>query len=193
MDPRPAGRSWGHFVRRPRATRVRTVVLVVVVVVTVTVWVATAPASSTTSSSARATGSTGTAGTATPVDRASTSTRGVTATSVNVVFPVVSLNSLAGQEGFASDVEYGQQTEAIDLYVDAINRDGGIDGRRIRAMIVPYDPASESEMRALCKTWTEGSPPAASPSSTGSVRGRGTTSCVSPRRATPPSWASGPR
>ena len=44
-----------------------------------------------------------------PVDQASTSSRGVSSTAINVVFPVVSLNSLAGQEGFAQDVEYGQQ------------------------------------------------------------------------------------
>jgi hypothetical protein len=94
------------------------------------------------------------------VNQASLSTRGVTATDVNVVFPVVSLNSLAGQEGFASDVEYGQQSEAIHLYVDQINRAGGINGRRINPIIASYDPASESSMRALCKTWTEGTPAA---------------------------------
>jgi hypothetical protein len=96
----------------------------------------------------------------TPVGQASTSSRGVSAQSINVVFPVVSLNSLAGQEGFAQDAEYGEQTKAIDFYVNRINRSGGINGRKIRPIITSYDPTNESAMRALCKTWTEGSPAA---------------------------------
>ncbi len=131
--------------------------LVVAVLGGTILWVATAPASSSTAAS---TGPGAGAGTASGVAGASTSTRGVTATSVNVVFPVVSLNSLAGQEGFAEDVEFGQQAQAIRLFVDQINRAGGIDGRRIDPIITSYDPASESDMRALCKTWTEGSPAA---------------------------------
>jgi hypothetical protein len=133
------------------------VLLVVAVLGGTILWVATAPASSSTAAS---TGPGAGAGTASGVAGASTSTRGVTATSVNVVFPVVSLNSLAGQEGFAEDVEFGQQAQAIRLFVDQINRAGGIDGRRIDPIITSYDPASESDMRALCKTWTEGSPAA---------------------------------
>ena len=95
-----------------------------------------------------------------PVGNASTSSRGTTAKTINVVFPVVSLNSLAGQEGFAQDAEYGEQTKAIDFYVNRINQAGGINGRRIHPTIVSYDPTNESAMRALCKTWTEGSPAA---------------------------------
>jgi len=150
-------RSWGHFVRRPRATQVRTVVLVVAVLGGTVAWVATAPSSS---SPAPASASATTPGAAVPVDRASTSTRGVSATAVNVVFPVVSLNSLAGREGFAQDVEFGQQAEAIHLFVDQVNKAGGIDGRAINPIITSFDPASEADMRALCKTWTEGSPAA---------------------------------
>ena len=100
------------------------------------------------------------AATPVPVSKASTSARGVTAKSINVVFPVVSLNSLAGQEGFAEDAEYGEQTKAIDFYVGQINKSGGIHGRRINPIITTYDPTNESDMRALCKTWTEGSPAA---------------------------------
>ena len=79
---------------------------------------------------------------------------------INVVFPVVSLSSLAGQEGFAQDAEYGEQQKAIDFYVGQINRHGGIDGRTINPIIVSFDPTDEASMRALCKTWTEGSPAA---------------------------------
>ncbi len=108
-----------------------------------------------------ATGPSAVAGAApTPVSQASTSTRGVTNSAINVVFPVVSLSSLAGQEGFAQDAEYGEQTKAINFYVNRINRSGGINGRKIHAIITTFDPTDESSMRALCKTWTEGSPAA---------------------------------
>jgi hypothetical protein len=118
--------------------------------------------SSTTSSSTSTTAATGgsTANAPAPVSSASTSTRGVTATTINVVFPEVSLSSLAGQEGFAQDAEYGEQTKAIDFYVNQINESGGINGRRINPIIATFDPTNESQMRALCKTWTEGSPAA---------------------------------
>ncbi len=100
------------------------------------------------------------AATPVPVSKASTSSRGVTAKAINVVFPVVSLNSLAGQEGFAQDAEYGEQTKAIKFYVGQINKSGGINGRKINPIITTFDPTNESAMRALCKTWTEGSPAA---------------------------------
>jgi hypothetical protein len=95
-----------------------------------------------------------------PVNEASTSSRGVTGSTINVAFPVVSLNSLAGQEGFAQDAEYGEQTKAIKFYVNLINQSGGINGRKIHPIITTFDPTNEAAMRALCKDWTEGSPEA---------------------------------
>jgi hypothetical protein len=155
-------RSWGHFVRRSRATQVRTLAIVGAVLVGTTVWVVTAPSSS--SSGAAPTGGLAAAGatgtSAVPVSQASTSSRGVTATSINVVFPIVSLSSLAGREGFASDLEFGEQSKAIQLYVKQINDGGGINGRMINPIITTFDPLDQSNMRALCKTWTEGSPAA---------------------------------
>jgi len=100
------------------------------------------------------------AGGATPVDRASTSARGVTKSAINVVFPVVNLEALASVYGFAGDVEYTEQSKAIHLFVGQINAAGGIHGRKINAIISSFNPASESDMRALCKDWTEGSPAA---------------------------------
>ena len=41
-----------------------------------------------------------------------------------------------------------------------INAAGGINGRKINPIISYFNPASESDMRALCKDWTEGSPAA---------------------------------
>jgi hypothetical protein len=97
---------------------------------------------------------------ATPESRASTSFRGVTATSINVVFPVVNLSKLSDELGFAGDVEYTEQAKAIDLFVKQINDAGGINGRRINPIISYFDPTSETNMRSLCKDWTEGSPAA---------------------------------
>ena len=96
----------------------------------------------------------------TPVGRASTSSRGVTDTSINVVFPVVNLEALSSVYGFAGDVEYTEQVKAIKLFVGQINAAGGIFGRRINAIISYFNPASESAMRALCQDWTQGSPAA---------------------------------
>ncbi len=156
-------RSWGHFVRRPRGTQVRTVVVTVAVLVGLVGWIASAP-SSTTSGAVPASSGLANPGAPSggpvPVGSASTSTRGVSSTSINVVFPVVSLSSLAGQEGFAADPEFGEQTKAIDFYVKQLNDAGGINGRTINPIIETFDPTSEAAMRALCKTWTEGSPAA---------------------------------
>ncbi|MGD0311471.1 MAG: ABC transporter substrate-binding protein [Acidimicrobiales bacterium] len=153
-------RSWGHFVRRSRSTQIRTLVMVGVVLIGLVTWVATAPSG--TSQAASTTGlPTGTTGSApSPVSSASTSSRGVSAHAINVVFPLVSLNSLAGKEGFASDVEFGEQSKAIMLFVKQINDTGGIHGRKINPIITMFDPTDEAAMRALCKTWTEGSPAA---------------------------------
>ena len=95
----------------------------------------------------------------TPVTQASTSARGVTASAINVVFPIISFSSIEGQFEIESDAEYGEQTKAIHLFVDQINDGGGIDGRKINPMIVSFDPTNVDEQRALCKQWTQGSPP----------------------------------
>ena len=119
-----------------------------------------AAASSSTSSSMTVSAGAASSASPSPVSGASTSSRGLTKDSINVVFPVVSLNSLAGKEGFAEDAEYGEQTKAIGLFVKQINDAGGINGRKINPIITNFDPTNETEMRALCKTWTEGSPAA---------------------------------
>jgi branched-chain amino acid transport system substrate-binding protein len=93
------------------------------------------------------------------VSQASTSARGVTATSINVVFPVTNLTNLSGTLGFAGDAEFNYQVQAIHTFVNAVNGSGGIFGRKINPMIVDFDPTNETEMRSLCKQWTEGNPP----------------------------------
>jgi hypothetical protein len=95
----------------------------------------------------------------TPVTRASTSARGVSKTSINVVFPLISFSSIAGEFEIDSDAEYGEQVKAIHLYVNQINGAGGINGRKIHPIIQYFDPTNDAEQRSLCKQWTEGSPP----------------------------------
>jgi Periplasmic binding protein len=143
----PVGRSWRRLRRRPGTMQLRTALIVIAVVVGLIVWLALAPS--------------GTAGAAeaTPVNRAGTSAPGVTAHSINVVFPVVAINSEAGQLGFAQDKEYNEQKYAIHLYVNQINEAGGIHGRKINPIVVSFNPSNETEMRSLCKQWTQGSPP----------------------------------
>jgi Periplasmic binding protein len=95
----------------------------------------------------------------TPPDRASTSTAGVTAHTIRIAFPISNLDALGSKLGFATDVEYTEQVKAIDLFVKQINDAGGIRGRKIVPVIANIDPTDEAGMRALCKTWTEGSDP----------------------------------
>jgi hypothetical protein len=98
------------------------------------------------------------AATTTPVSQASTSSRGVTATTINVAFPVANLNALASTYGFAGDVEYTEQAKAIHLFVNQINESGGINGRSVNPIITSYDPANDAQTQALCDDWTQGSP-----------------------------------
>jgi branched-chain amino acid transport system substrate-binding protein len=99
-------------------------------------------------------------GRVTPPDRASTSTRGIVGKRINVVFPVANISNLSSELGFAGDPEDVEQVKAIKFYVGQINRDGGINGRKINPIIVNFDPTDEAGMRSLCKDWTEGSPAA---------------------------------
>ncbi|MGA7418729.1 MAG: ABC transporter substrate-binding protein [Acidimicrobiales bacterium] len=154
---RPVRRASRRFRHRPRGTQLRTVALVAAVVAGVVAYVAVAPSSSSVGVAA-AGASTG--GGSNALNRASTSTRGIAGNKINVVFPVVALNSLAGKVGFAQDAEFGLQVKAIHLYVNLINRSGGVNGKKINPIVVNYDPTNENNMRALCKDWTEGSPAA---------------------------------
>ena len=95
----------------------------------------------------------------TPVTEASTSARGVSASAINVVFPIISFSSIEGEFEIESDAEYGEQSKAIHLFVNQINDAGGIHGRKINPMIMSFDPTNVDEQRSLCKQWTEGQPP----------------------------------
>ena len=146
------GRSWRRFRRRSGTVQIVSLVVVVVLVIAVAFAVGAG-------SPAKGKGSATPDTVVTPV-HASTSAAGVTAQSIRVVFPVSNLSSLASSFGFAGDIEYSEQDKGIKLFVKLINDAGGIDGRKIDAEIVNFDPTNEAQMRALCKDWTDGGSPA---------------------------------
>jgi Periplasmic binding protein len=151
-DGRRLLRSWRRFQRRPIGVRVATVVIVVVVIAGIAV------AASSSSSSKNPTAATLPPSAAqTALDQASTSSVGVTASTITVAFPVSNLDALSSTLGFAGDVEYSEQQKAINLFVSNVNQSGGINGRKIKADIVNIDPTNENDMRAVCKDFTEGS------------------------------------
>jgi hypothetical protein len=158
------GRSWRRLRRRPRAMQIRTALILVAIAVGLVAWLALAPSGAGGTAGAAgaaepklAAATTGTSGT--PVSQASTSNRGVSNSTINVVFPVVAVNSEASRFGFATDREFTQQSAAINLYVNQINKSGGINGRKINPMIVNFDPTNNASMQALCRQWTQGNPP----------------------------------
>jgi hypothetical protein len=153
------GRSWRRLRRRPAVMQVRTALIVVAIVVGLVAWLAFAPSGGGSGSAGAAEPRLSSTSTGTPVSQASTSDRGVSKTEINVVFPVVAVNSLAGKLGFAEDKEYNAQIPAINLFVNQINKSGGINGRKINPIITQFDPTSDAGMQALCRQWTEGSPP----------------------------------
>ena len=154
----PLGRSWRRLRRRPRATQVRTALIIIAIVVGLVAWLVLAPAGTPGGSGTAGAAEVSSSTQATPVTQASTSNRGVSATSINVVFPVVAINSLAGKEGFSADKEYNEQIPAIHLYVNQINNSGGINGRKINPIIVQFDPTNDANMQSLCRQWTQGNP-----------------------------------
>jgi Periplasmic binding protein len=151
-------RSQSGGTRRPGSHPLRVLALLGAVLIGVAACSNSTSANTTTTAPSTGTGTGGSG--PSPVSSASTSSRGVTKSTINVMFPVVALNSLAGQEGFAADAEFGEQAKAINFYVKQINDQGGINGRKINPVIDTFDPTNETAMRALCKTWTDGSPAA---------------------------------
>jgi hypothetical protein len=146
------GRSWRRHRRRPVGVQIASAVAALVILLAIIFAVV---GSGSTKKPTASTGTT-TASGLVPPDQASTSSAGVTAHTINVVFPVSNLEALSGNLGFATDAEYGEQAKAIKLFVKQINDQGGIHGRKIKPMIVNFDPTNETTMRADCKDWTEG-------------------------------------
>jgi hypothetical protein len=153
-------RSWRRFRQRPAGTQAAVLALAVVVVAGAVIGIALGTSGGSGGGTSSSSGLTASAGSSpvVPVSQASTSTRGVAPDAVTVVFPIVNLTALSAQEGFAGDTEDTQVTDAINTYVNDVNAHGGVGGRRIKPMIVPFDPTSQADMRAKCKDWTVSTP-----------------------------------
>ncbi len=150
-------RHWRRLKTASTGTKAATLTVALLVLAGVGYAIAAGTSGGSSSGASAETGAGG-GGVGVPIDQASTSARGVTSDAVTVVFPVVNLTALSAQEGFAGDIEYSEMRDAINTFVGEINDKGGINGRRIVPKIVGFDPTSESDMRAKCKDWTEGSP-----------------------------------
>ena len=81
------------------------------------------------------------------------SDRGVTPTSIRVVFPWANLSAFEAAFSFNGSSE--DDVTSIHTYVDDINAHGGINGRRIDPEIVSYDPTNDADMKAKCQQWTQ--------------------------------------
>ena len=126
-------RSWGRFQRRPLGARLAAVALTIVVIGGVAYGVSTRS------------GNGASSGTVTPpsaqvtaLEDASTSTAGITSKTITIGFPISNLDALASNLGFSTDVEYSEQAKAIDLFVNQINEDGGVYGRKIIPDIIEH-------------------------------------------------------
>ena len=145
------GRVWRRFNRRSLRARMTIVAVTIVVIAGIGYGVSTA------SNSPAGVGTPVPPADVTALNQASTSSVGVTKSTITVAFPIANLTALAQNLGFGGDVEYSEQAKAINLFVDHINQSGGINGRKIKPVIVDIDPTDEVAMRSVCKDWTEGS------------------------------------
>jgi hypothetical protein len=147
-------RSWGRFKRRPLGVRLGTVAVIMVVIAGIAYGLSTNGGNDTGSDTV-----TTPSAQVKAFENASTSTAGITSKTITIGFPISNLDALAPSLGFSTDVEYSEQAKAIDLFVNQINKEGGVYGRKVIPDIVNIDPTNEIDMRAVCKDWTEGPHP----------------------------------
>jgi len=81
------------------------------------------------------------------------SDRGVTPTSIRVVFPWPNLGPIGQATGLNTSSEDDQLS--IHTFVNDINAHGGILGRMIDPEVVSFNPLDDSDMRAKCIQWTQ--------------------------------------
>jgi ABC-type branched-subunit amino acid transport system substrate-binding protein len=89
------------------------------------------------------------------VRRLTASDRGVSPNGVKVVFPWFDIASYTQVSGTTTDEPLESGPAAIQAYVDHVNANGGIDGRKLDAQIEDFNPLNEPDMRARCRRWTE--------------------------------------
>jgi len=79
------------------------------------------------------------------------SDKGVTPTSIRVVFTYPDLGPVGASIGLAGTSE--DEKTSINAFVRDVNDRGGVLGRRIDPVIVSYNPLDESDMRSKCINW----------------------------------------
>jgi hypothetical protein len=81
------------------------------------------------------------------------SARGVTADTITIGYAYLDFDLLVSQ-GLASS-GYGDQELAFQTIVDAINADGGVNGRQIEVVYSPYSPLGTEDAEAVCLELTQ--------------------------------------
>ncbi len=87
-----------------------------------------------------------------PASAASSSTPGVTATTIRVGVPYV---DVAAVKAVGVDIDWGSVPDAFDAIIDNINAHGGINGRKIVPYIVAVDPTGTAPAATACTQLTE--------------------------------------
>ncbi|MHB8464472.1 MAG: ABC transporter substrate-binding protein [Acidimicrobiales bacterium] len=81
------------------------------------------------------------------------SDRGVSPTTIKVVFPWPNLGPVGKATGLDTSSE--DAVLSIKTYVNDVNARGGINGRTIDAQIVEFNPLDAADMRSKCLSWTQ--------------------------------------
>ncbi|MCU1460892.1 MAG: hypothetical protein JWO37_967, partial [Acidimicrobiales bacterium] len=79
------------------------------------------------------------------------SDKGVTATSIRMVFTYPDLGPVAQGIGLSGTSE--DEKTSINAFVRDVNDRGGVLGRKIDPVIVSYNPLDEADMRSKCINW----------------------------------------
>jgi hypothetical protein len=86
------------------------------------------------------------------VASAATTTPGVTATTITIGIPYVDLSALAS---LGVKLTQGSFPDAYNALISNINAEGGINGRKIVAKLVPVDPSGTAPAATACTQLTE--------------------------------------
>jgi hypothetical protein len=87
-----------------------------------------------------------------PTSAASSSTQGVTATTIRVGIPYV---DVAAVKAVGVDIDWGSVPDAFNAVIKSINAQGGINGRKIVPYIVAVDPTGTAPAATACTELTQ--------------------------------------
>ena len=102
-----------------------------------------------------ATGSSPLAGGSSTVAGLTNSDRGVTATTITIAFLVVDLGGVSKVGVSVPGFDVQSQEGYINTFLDNVNSQGGILGRKIVPVFVTYDPTNQSTSATACRTATQ--------------------------------------